>query len=587
MRAPAFSFSAALLGLLAAATLSATACAPSSDEVSASAEHATTSTEEDLALARDIVEMLGGEEGVCADCHDITPARLRAWGNTMKSVDDACFARPDLTPMERVDCLRSGGSPSGSFSARRLGLYAAGAGLSQFRDLFEAAFPEDAWEDAYASFTQRASMPRGADPPFTEEEFAKLKDWVLRGMPQLDAAFAADTPPAPTTCTPSTTPELAAHLAKMKTSGWGARLADEATPMFGCGAATNPLDCLAQHPDVTQELGAEGVHQKLRRLYQQPLSSHYWVRSSADGRWVGYGLNWSSKIVDLSKPETEIHVAADYDPYFLPSNDGFAFAGSHTGNAIHVCRQSLLDDAARQAKPSISLTEPKCARLDSQVYQSIGSALEGGRYFVTWGTHENDDGGHMVRGPLPTRFKANAKTVFTPMVSDGQSYRAQSPVTIPLPFEGDMMLSPSSLLAATRFGDGTKMLGYRIRFVNAEQQPDGNGSTRLNVTTPLATEVCIPGAKASFSFDERFVVTHQYVDRDEPDHAGLPERSSNIVIVDLATGQHQRITSMKRNAFALYPHFRADGWLYFVVRDMDADEEYLIASDVALRMANP
>lgn len=585
MRVPALS--AALVGLLAALTLPSVACAPSASETVAAAKHATSAS--DLALAREIIELLGGENGRCKDCHTVTANRLRAWGSTMKDIEEACFAPADLEPMQRVDCLRANGSPTGTFTARRLGLYTTGVGEAQFRALFEAAFPADNFNAAYEAFKQRTLMPR-TGTALTPAEFAKLKDWVLRGMPQLDEAFSGDggtDAPVPPTCTPSTTPELAAHVAAMKTSGWGARLADEATPMFGCGAATNPLDCLGQQPDITRELGADGIDQKLRRLHKQPLSSHFWVRSSADGRYVGFGMNTASKIVDLTKPDTAIRVAADYDPYFLPSNDGFAFAGSHDDNAIRVCRQSLLDDVARDANPSITLNEAKCARVGNQVYQSIGSALEGGRYFVTWGAHENDDGGHIITRPLSAVFLANAKTTFTPMVNDGQSYRAQTPVTLTLPFEGDMMLSPSSLLAATRFGDGKKTRGYRVRFVKAEQQLDGDGGTRLSITTPLAAEICLPGTKASFSFDERFLVTHQYVDHDEPDQAGLPERSSNIVIVDLATGQQKRITSSKRNVFALYPHFRADGWLYFVVRDMDAAEEYVVASDVALRMSAP
>ena len=44
--------------------------------------------------------------------------------------------------------------------------------------------------------------------------------------------------------------------------------------------------------------------------------------------------------------------------------------------------------------------------------------------------------------------------------------------------------------------------------------------------------------------------------------------------------------TIKANVYALYPHFRADGWLYFVVRDMDAQLEYIVASDVAVRLAS-
>ena len=41
---------------------------------------------------------------------------------------------------------------------------------------------------------------------------------------------------------------------------------------------------------------------------------------------------------------------------------------------------------------------------------------------------------------------------------------------------------------------------------------------------------------------------------------------------------------MGDNQYALYPHFRADGWLYFLVRDMNGTgKETLVATDVVLK----
>ncbi len=93
------------------------------------------------------------------------------------------------------------------------------------------------------------------------------------------------------------------------------------------------------------------------------------------------------------------------------------------------------------------------------------------------------------------------------------------------------------------------------------------------------------GAKPSFSFDERFLVTHLYVDPNAADGAGLPDGSSNIVLADLATGKRVRLTQMKANQYALYPHVRADGWVYFLVRDIGAGTEYMAATDAAIRIA--
>jgi hypothetical protein len=147
------------------------------------------------------------------------------------------------------------------------------------------------------------------------------------------------------------------------------------------------------------------------------------------------------------------------------------------------------------------------------------------------------------------------------------------------PNEGDMMMSPSSKLAATRFGDDQHSYGYKLRFLKPNM-----ATSPMTVETPMAATICMPGQKAGFSFDERFMVTHQYVDRSQPDQAQLPAGSSNIMLADLATGKIVRITTTKAGQFALYPHFRADGWLYFLVRDMRANQEYIVASDAALRL---
>ena len=52
-------------------------------------------------------------------------------------------------------------------------------------------------------------------------------------------------------------------------------------------------------------------------------------------------------------------------------------------------------------------------------------------------------------------------------------------------------------------------------------------------------------------------------------------------MVDLLTGATTRVTNMQPGQHALFPHFRSDGWIYFVVRTLDG-EEYYAASDAAL-----
>ena len=62
----------------------------------------------------------------------------------------------------------------------------------------------------------------------------------------------------------------------------------------------------------------------------------------------------------------------------------------------------------------------------------------------------------------------------------------------------------------------------------------------------------------------------------------LAKGTSNSVLIDLTTGQHRRVTNMHAGQYALYPHFRSDGWIYFLVRDKVSNKEYAVASDAAL-----
>ena len=58
----------------------------------------------------------------------------------------------------------------------------------------------------------------------------------------------------------------------------------------------------------------------------------------------------------------------------------------------------------------------------------------------------------------------------------------------------------------------------------------------------------------------------------------LPDGWNSNVRIAFTDG---RITNVQPGQYALFPHFRADGWLYFVVRTLDT-EEWFVASDAAL-----
>jgi hypothetical protein len=489
----------------------------------------------------------------------------------MKTIEDTCLSPTlTMTDAERIACLKD----DGSFNAAKLGLYAAGARTSQFTTLFgsDAA--------SLADFQDSAGMPLGGENTLTEAQFASVKKWVLAGMPALDLALS-DPDLGP--CQASITPALRTHMTTMNTDGWGARLADAATPMFGCGEGSGEA-CLTTYPDITSTWSTPNANQTLRKLRDVPFRSHWWIRSSPDGKFTGFGLNNAAKLIDHSKSGATgiIDVKASYDPQFFPNNEGFSFAGVGSGNGpIKVCKTSVMMNAS--STTPITLNEPGCSTIISSVYQTVGAALDNHLYLMSTGTHVNDDAESSGSGPRPG-FDANATTLLTPMVNDGNKFVPQRNVSLSLPYEGDQALSASNSLLLTRFGGSKGHRGYHIRKLTVtESAGTDGGATTYSASSDVIGTVCANGAKPAMSYDERFIVSHQYVDpQDNPDN--LPLKSSNVVMIDLLTGEVIRLTNMNDRQYAFAPHFRADGWIYFVVRDMNnSSNETLVASDAALR----
>ena len=72
-------------------------------------------------------------------------------------------------------------------------------------------------------------------------------------------------------------------------------------------------------------------------------------------------------------------------------------------------------------------------------------------------------------------------------------------------------------------------------------------------------------------------------DARDPGFAEYARRgAADIYLLDLGTGRRTRVTRMAAGQYALFPHFRADGWIYFLVRTPGTTRESVIASDAAL-----
>lgn len=129
--------------------------------------------------------------------------------------------------------------------------------------------------------------------------------------------------------------------------------------------------------------------------------------------------------------------------------------------------------------------------------------------------------------------------------------------------------------------------------------PSGAGTGALSLRE--IGRYCYPGAKIEFSFDEHYALYHHYIGADDAEDLGFTgpsdpdfaayrsQGAANVYLIDLTTGERTRITNMGPGQFALFPHFRSDGWIYFVVRGntgATGGGERLMATDALLHIAN-
>jgi hypothetical protein len=389
--------------------------------------------------------------------------------------------------------------------------------------------------------------------------------------------------------------DVATHTALMATTGWSALNRSRALMMYGCGTATRPQDCLATVPlaDATNigpnRSAVTGAH--LRVMYTSTNRSNYWTRSSPDGRFVGRGTH----IHDMVRGVEVEASGAMYDPGFFPDNNGFAY---QPGGRL--CPMSALTTGT-PTSVLITGTGSPCAGSTLGLYEHLGASLAGGDYWATAaGTAAWDDGGHMATLTETRRneaWGATAQTTLTLMANTGSGFMAVGSRSVTTPFQGDAVISPSSTLLMARFVDNAGVYqGYVLHALDAS-----HAGAAITATTREIARYCTVGAKPAFSLDERWVVYHHYLgggpsaDDDARDlgftgasdpmfAAYATQGASNIYLLDLATGVRTRVTTMGPGQYALYPHFRSDGWVYFTVRTLGTSVEYIVASDAALLM---
>jgi hypothetical protein len=585
-------------------------------------------------LARQALGVLGssavGAEGSCRSCHSLGRPTLSRWSTLTDELAADCLRDTALPDGRAVDamlsCFRTHAEPATTFAPANFGIYAAAAHLPWFTFLFEHAESDAAaWQMRHEDFVANVGMPR-AGALLTQDQFDVVAEWFSRGLPRL---FELVPEESGEDCSSGLAPSLRQHVEEMAVSGWRARNEQVPLLMFGCGEGEAGADCLGDVPLASDEpygrsWGAAGGSQ-IRILYDNSATrSRFWSRASPDGRYIASGRlerggsGYTGQFLDLTR-ERLIDADFSYDPTFFPDNSGFLVqrdggyssaapgggptsGGADRGDVAVVCSESVLADDPNQ----LTGDEAACITLDSEIglYQQLAKSLDGEDYWVVFGAYDSDNGG---MGPVlhnpSAAFGNDSVTTLRPMINTGARFEPGVATRIAMPLQGDPMLSPSGRLMVTRLkgreyttqvGDvdivSAEQSGYALHLITTTK----NGSQR-SATLSDVGRVCMQGGKAVISYDERWMVFHHYVTDDDAAVLGFSGSSdpdfrpyreygaSNLYLVDLLDGSVRPITNMNAAEYALFPHFRSDGWIYFVVRTLDG-EEYFAASDAALRL---
>ncbi|CAN5854444.1 hypothetical protein BH11MYX4_BH11MYX4_26490 [soil metagenome] len=612
--------------LLAAIALSSMGCSSTSDD-SESSSSAQTEEEGAKAALRTLGAKLaeGRSDATCQSCHDINKMTIRKWAGdykkTIEVLKDESKSKADRIAFMRRDPA----DPRSGFAPAKLGILTAGVhlGVSSLvsKDRHPTTFAQgqliaslfEGQDEEYAKFRADALMPIEASfDRLSASEYEAVVSWIDKGLPEMETLLVEEA--RPTTCTDDFA-QLKDHVRSVRATSWAAVNKDARMPMFGCDASGDPTQCFTAKlgandifPDAaSSEFGKSWSRNgdTFRVLRELSYTTFFWMRSSADGRFVATGGgprtdSTRAVIADLGAalapggPTTrDIVASASYDPDFFPGGQGFMFQGTSKAGAF--CSMSLLTNPNTV---KISFDEPECTKLDSVgLYQTVGQVAGDNAIsdiFVVNSKFASDNPGltasdkdlSLTAGP---EAAANIHVAVAKGNDADKGYQVMQSVSLPTSFRGDTMMARSGLLLGSRVAGERGALGYAIDKVTYQKSNAG-----YKFSLKSLGRICMPGNKANFSFDERFLVTHHYLTREDfasdaefAPYAG--KGAADIYLADFVTGQKARITRMAPGQFSLFPHFRADGWIYFLVRDANTKKETVVATDAALRAtrANP
>ena len=521
----------------------------------------------------------------CPSCYEVSRANVRRlWDQTMVAWE-TCFADLELLSPEAAQAALACFQVSGSHDRDKLGVFATGVHFDWFGFAFRRALGA-AWETRYDTFVSDVQIPSPPETALTQAEFDILTEWFLRGTPWVERALPHGQ--AVGTCEDFADASVALLAEEGALSGWSARNEAAGMLMHDC-PGSDPLACLISYADAaTTTYGAawSTVPSSVTRvLYEVPYNTSYWTRASPDGRFVahGGGASTGASVVDLTRSVSIGVSNALYDPGFFPDGSGFMFQGGGT----RVCRTAVLT----AGNPVLlTLTEPGCSGAsDFELQQHLGASLDGGDYWVVNSPWRGDLGSGNTDPPV--RESAAAHLTLHRVLNTGAAFLSTGSYDEAIPYESMAVVSPTMRTLVTQIGDASgRPIGFVLRRLEITRSGDG---TPTSIELPVIGHYCYPSGVANLSFDDRFIVTHHRATPEDARDLGflgpgdpdfVPYNGiSNIYVIDLVTGERTRISHMMPGQRALFPSFRSDGWIYYVVRD-GLLPEYIVASDAAIRL---
>ena len=334
-------------------------------------------------------------------CHGLTRQQLRYWRVLSDTAMTTCLTDLAVSSRESartmIECIRAMPElPQSDFQTKKLGIYSSATQLPWFSFAVQRLRRRRHRHELGTELVSTRSACRAAAAPPSRSRrrsSTSSPSGSSRGLPRLDADAAAG-PAADDVRLAGVAP-----TSRRTSPRWRRRAGARSTrrtmmAMFGCGAATDPKQCLPTAP-----LGADAaVRRRLGRARPRPAArarrrrptrrrSGRAARPTAGSSRTASQNVAGSYVIDLQRDGRWSRSTRHVRSGFFPDNSGFVFQGGPR----NTCAQSVLTSNPTSDHDDRAGVHETC---DDRPLPARRRACSGGDYFAIDGQFVSDDGGH-------------------------------------------------------------------------------------------------------------------------------------------------------------------------------------------------